>query len=147
MAAPGKPDDLQGVRRLWVRSVLARRPWSGWLPGGLTGVAAITALDVATGEHVVLASALAIVALVVGLGGRRGDALVVATSAVVVAAISGLWNDWGFDYTVALIVVVAACVVAVLVALVRASAIVASRQLRILRDLLALGRDAPDMET
>jgi GAF domain-containing protein len=147
MAPPAKPDELQGVRRLWVRSVLARRPWSAWLPAGLAGVAVITALDVATGEHVALASALAIVALVFGLGGRRGDAIAVAGAAVAVAAISGLWNEWGAAYTVSLVVVVAASVVAVLVALVRASAIVASRQLRILRDLLALGRGAPDMET
>jgi GAF domain-containing protein len=147
MARPGQPDELQDVRRLWIRSVLARRPWSAWLPGGLAGVAVVLAFDLAAGSHVALASALAIVALVVGLGGRRGDAIVVAVASVAVAAISGLWNGWGAPYTVTLVVVVAASVVAVLVALVRASAIVASRQLRILRDLLALGRDAPDMET
>src|SRR4030095_8861075 len=99
MAPTGQPDELQGVRRLWVRSVLARRPWSAWLAGGLVGVAVVLAFDIASGSHVALGSALAIVALVVGLGGRRGDAIVVAATAVAVAAISGLWNDWGAAYT------------------------------------------------
>ena len=136
-----------GLRRLWVRSVMARRPWSGWLAGGLAAVTVITGADAALGSHVVLAGVLAIVALVVGLGGRRGDAIVVAGVSVAIAAVSGVWNGWGSAWSVSLVVVVAASVVAVVVALARATAIVTARRLRVLRDLLALGRDAPDVET
>jgi GAF domain-containing protein len=126
---------------------MARRPWSRWLPGGLASVAALTAADLALGSHVVLAGVLAVVALVVGVGGRRGDAIATAGVAIAVAALSGLWNGWDTEWTVSLVVVVAASVVAVVVALARATAIVTARRLRVLRDLLALGRDAPDVET
>ena len=144
---PPEPPEPPGLRRLWVRSVMARRPWSVWLPAGLVGVGLLTAADLALGSHVVLAGMLAVIALVVGLGGRRGDAIVVSGVAIAVAAVSGTWNGWGSTWSVSLIVVVAASLVAVVVALARATAIVTARRLRVLRNLLALGRDAPDVET
>lgn len=146
LISPQAPES-PGRERLWTRSVLAPSPWSEWLLGGLAGVAAVAAADLAVGSQQAFASALAVVALIVGLGGRRGDTVVTAIAAVVVAALSGLSDGWGTDYTIALVVVVAASVIATLLALVRVSAAVTRRQVALLRRLLELAQGSSDVET
>jgi GAF domain-containing protein len=130
-------------------SVLAPRPFSPVLWGGLAGIVLIAVLDVAVGSHVALAGALAVVALLVALGGRQGDTLVVAALALAVGLASGSWNGWDSAWFVALIVLAASAVISVLVALLRLAAVVTGRRLALLRALLELAdepaADVPEL--
>src|SRR5215210_459290 len=140
MSAQRREDaPLRGL--LSARSVLSPPRTSPWAWIGLAGVAAVTAPDIALGSRAVLVSALSVVVLVVAVFGRRGDAAAVGAAAVLAAALGGLWNGWGIGYVVSVVVVVAASVVAVVVTLGRDRSEATARQLALLRELLALGRD------
>ena len=121
-----------------VASVLAPRAFSRVLWGGIAGVLVVAVVDAALGSEAVLAAALAVVALLVALTGRHGDTLVIAGAALAVAAVSGAWNGWDVPWLVSLCVVAACAIIAVLVALLRLSAIVTARRLELLRGLLEL---------
>jgi serine phosphatase RsbU (regulator of sigma subunit)/PAS domain-containing protein len=119
-------------------SVLAPRPFSRWLAMGVAGVLLFTAIDAVVGTESTLAGSLAFATLLVALAGRLGDTIAVAVVAVLAAAGSGAWNGWDVAWAYALGAVVACMALAVLVALLRSSAVTTARRLRLLRDLLGL---------
>jgi serine phosphatase RsbU (regulator of sigma subunit)/PAS domain-containing protein len=129
-----------------VRSALAQPAWSRWLVVGLLGIAVIVGVDIVGGSRVALGSALAVIALAVGLAGGRGDAIAVASGCVGAAALSGLWGEWGAAWTVTLVVVAASSISAILVSLLRATAVTTGRQLELLRELAGLGNSAGDVQ-
>jgi serine phosphatase RsbU (regulator of sigma subunit)/PAS domain-containing protein len=126
------------VQRLWIRSALAPPAWTRWLALGVAGIVAVLVAEVVLGEHAALGSALAVVAIAVGLWGGRGDAITVAVACIAAAALSGLFGTWDAPWTLTVVVVAAASVAAVLVALLRATAVTTARQLALLRDLARL---------
>jgi serine phosphatase RsbU (regulator of sigma subunit)/PAS domain-containing protein len=130
-----------------VRSALAPRAWSRWLAAGVAGIAAIAVAELAFGAHPALGSAFAVVALLVGLLGGRGDTIAVAAGCVAVAAISGFAEGWDAPWTVTMVVVGASSACAVLVSLLRATAVTTSRQLELLRRLAGHSNSSRDVQS
>jgi serine phosphatase RsbU (regulator of sigma subunit)/PAS domain-containing protein len=141
MGRPHTPPHLgqpQGLSRLWIRSALAPATWSSRWALGAAGIAVIAGVEAIVGPNPALGSALAVVALVVGLWGGRGDAIAVALACIAAAAISGELDGWDAAWTVTVVVVAASSIAAVLVSLLRATAITTARQLELLQGLARL---------
>ena len=126
-------------------SVLAPRPFSRWLPGGVLAVLLVAGVDAAIAGELALAASLAVVTLLVALAGRSGDTLAVAGVAVVAGVVSGAWNGFGLSWGYALFAITAGAIMSLLVALVRANAVITDRRLALLRDLLGLADRPQDV--
>jgi PAS domain-containing protein len=126
-----------------VASVLAPRPFSRWLPAGVLAVLVVTGVDAAIAGVLALAASLAIVTVLVALAGRIGDTLAVAGVGAVAGVVSGTWNGFALSWAYAVFAILAGGVLALLVALLRANAVINDRRLALLRELLRLA-DRPD---
>jgi PAS domain-containing protein len=137
--ASGEPylPSPHGASRLWIRSALAPSLWSRWLAVGIAGIVAIAVAEIVFGAHPAVGGAYALVALIVGLAGGRGDTIVVALGCVAAMALSGVLGMWDAGWTITLVIVAASSVTAILVSLLRATAVTTRRQLDLLRDLAA----------
>ena len=93
-----------------------------------------------------LAASLAIVTLLVALAGRIGDTLAVAGVSAVAGVVSGTWNGFALSWGYAVFAILAGGVLALLVALLRANAVINDRRLALLRDLLELADRPQDVE-
>jgi len=143
---PPHPPGPRPVSGLWVRSALAPPDWSRWTALGIAAIAAVEVAELIVGAHAGIAATFGVVALLVGFMGGRGDAVAVAAVAPVAAALAGLLHGWDTTWTVTLVVVAACSLAAVLVSLLRATAVTTTRQLALLRDLTRLGRTARELQ-
>jgi serine phosphatase RsbU (regulator of sigma subunit)/PAS domain-containing protein len=127
-------------------SALAPRPFSRGAIAGGAGVVLVAALDAALAGELALVGLLAAVALITALTARFGDTVVVALLGVAAGIASGAWNGWDAAWGYGLGAVIACMALAVLVGVLRASAVTTERRLGVLRDLAGLVQAGPGGE-